>query len=137
MAEDKRLQKHMPRRILFVDDDPLLHRLYKPHIERAGYEWIGAMDGQEGFELAVRQAPHLVIIDVMMPKVDGFSAVVELKKTEATRGIPVIVITAEPQYHFLKHEFMDAGAAAFMTKPFGPGQLLEAIGRLLQGVASA
>ena len=78
-------------KILFVDDDPLMHELYRPHVERAGYEWIGARDGQKAIEMVARESPCLVVMDVQMPERDGLSTVMELKKGESTRAIPVIV----------------------------------------------
>jgi len=123
-------------KILFVDDDPLMHKLYKPHVERAGYEWIGARDGQEAIELAARESLCMVVIDVQMPEKDGLSTVLELKQAVATKAIPVIMMTSTPEYYIRKREFTEAGAAIFLTKPFGPGQLLEAIGRLLPSTAN-
>jgi len=123
-------------KILFVDDDPLMHELYRPHVERAGYEWIGARDGQKAIEMVARESPCLVVMDVQMPERDGLSTVMELKKGESTRAIPVIVMTSTPEYYIRKREFTDAGAAIFLTKPFGPGQLLEAIGQLLPSTVS-
>ena len=130
------MKPQMLPKILFVDDDPLLHQLYKPHVERAGYEWLGAKDGQQAIELAACERPCLVVMDVQMPERDGLSTVAELKKAESTRAIPVIVMTSTPEYYIRKREFAEAGAAVFLTKPFGPGQLLEAIGRLLPSAAS-
>ena len=123
-------------KILFVDDDPLMHELYRPHVERAGYEWIGARDGQKAIEMVARESPCLVVMDVQMPERDGLSTVMELKKGESTRAIPVIVMSSTPEYYIRKREFTDAGAAIFLTKPFGPGQLLEAIGQLLPSTVS-
>ena len=121
----------MSSKILFVDDDPIMHLLYKPHVERAGYEWVGATGGREAIEAAACERPRLAIIDIMMPEMDGLSTVAELRKVEATKAMPVIVITGELSYYGRKEQFTEAGAAAFMTKPFGAKQLLEAIGRLL------
>ena len=118
-------------KILFVDDDPLMHKLYKPHVERAGYEWVGARDGEEAIELAARESPCMVVIDVQMPEKDGLSTVLELKQAVATKAIPVIMMTSTPEYYIRKRQFTEAGAAIFLTKPFGPGQLLDAISRLL------
>ena len=123
-------------KILFVDDDPLMHELHRPHVERAGYEWIGARDGQKAIEMVARESPCLVVMDVQMPERDGLSTVMELKKGESTRAIPVIVMSSTPEYYIRKREFTDAGAAIFLTKPFGPGQLLEAIGQLLPSTVS-
>ena len=123
-------------KILFVDDDPLMHKLYKPHVERAGYEWIGASNGREAMAVAASGGAQLAVIDMTMPEMDGLSTVAELKRAEVTKRIHVIVISGEPEYYVRQREFTAAGAAAFMTKPFGPAQLLEAIGRLVPGAAN-
>jgi len=127
----------MTSKILFVDDDPIMHQLYKPHVERAGYAWFGASGGREAIEVAACERPRLAVIDMMMPGMDGLSTVAELRKAEATKAMPVIMITGELSYYGRKEEFTGAGAAVFMTKPFGAKQLLEAIGRLLPTAASA
>ncbi|PYJ08754.1 MAG: hypothetical protein DME25_00660 [Verrucomicrobia bacterium] len=121
----------MTKTILFADDDPLMHLLYKHHVEQAGYQWIGAKNGREALEAAAQQEPQLAVMDVVMPEMDGLSALVELKKTEATKAMPVIVMTSDPSYAQRKREFTELGAAAFLTKPFSPAQLLEAVGRLV------
>src|SRR4051794_23644431 len=118
-------------KILFADDDPLIRQLYQRPIERAGYEWIGATNGREALEAAVRERPQLAVIDIDMPEMDGLSAVLELKRTPSTKAIPVILITAGASYYPYRREFTNAGAAAFLTKPLGSVQLLEVIGRLL------
>ncbi len=117
----------MATKILFADDDPLMHLLYKHHVEGAGYQWLGVSNGREALAAAAEEAPQVAILDVMMPEMDGLSAVLELKKAAATRGIPVILITSNPKYYLHRREFAEAGAAVFLTKPFGPAQLLEAV----------
>lgn len=121
----------MAAKILFVDDEPLMHQLYKPHVERAGYEWIGVGNGLEAIDVALGERPQLAIIDIQMPGLDGISTVTELKKGDTTRDIPIIVITGEAEYYNRQKEVTMAGAGVFLTKPFGPGQLIEAINKLL------
>src|SRR6266478_8074874 len=84
----------MPPKVLVVDDDPLMHRLFQRHLERAGYQMISAMDALEGLEMAERELPQVIVMDVMMPEIDGLEAIRRLRKNEATKAIPVIVITA-------------------------------------------
>ncbi len=117
--------------ILFADDDPLMHRLYQRCIERAGYKLIHASNGREAVEAAAREKPQLAIVDVMMPEMDGLSVVAELKKAEATKAIPVILMSSEPHYYESRSQLATAGAAAFLPKPFSAPQLLESIHRLL------
>lgn len=119
----------MMKQVLVVDDDQLMHRLYKHHLERAGYQMVSATNGREALELAASQPPHLIVMDIMMPDIDGLAALRELKKGEATKSIPVIVITANGN-HLAKQESANCGAAIFLTKPFSPTQLLNEVKRL-------
>ena len=118
----------MPHKILMVDDDPLMHLLYKNHLERGGYQMLTAKDGTEALELAERELPQLIIMDVLMKNMDGMAALRALKKKETTKAIPVIVITAHVSVHHAARQEADAaGATLFLTKPFSPSQLLAAI----------
>jgi len=122
----------MPQKILMVDDDPLMHKLYKHHLDRAGYQMISAMNGREALEVADREQPDLIIMDVMMAEMDGLTAVRELKKMESTKRIPVIVFTANANaYDTAKNESEFAGAEVFMTKPMSPAQMVAEVRRLL------
>ena len=126
----------MPKRILIVDDEYYMHRLMQHHLARAGFEILGARSGREAIEMAVREKPDLVIMDVMMAEMDGLTALKGLKDSESTRGIPVIMLTASA--HTLTREQSESsGAAAFFTKPFSPTQLLAEIRRLLPDIAAS
>ena len=92
---------------------------------------IGATDGREAMEVASREVPQVIVMDIMMPEMDGFSAVLGLKKSETTQRIPIIMITANPMYHLCQKESEWVGAAVFLTKPFSPTRLIEEIRRLL------
>jgi CheY-like chemotaxis protein len=105
-------------KILFADDDPIIRQLYQRHLERAGYEWIGVTNGCQALEAAAREHPQLAVLDIVMPELDGLSVILELKRTPSTKAMPVILITAEPSYYLCRREFTNAGAAAFLTKPF-------------------
>jgi len=119
-----------PKQILVVDDDQLMHRLFQHHLEKAGYKMVSAMNGREALDLASRQQPHLIVMDIMMPDIDGLAALRELKKNDATKSIPVIVITAN-NHHLARQESENSGAAIFLTKPFSPTQLLNEIRRII------
>jgi CheY-like chemotaxis protein len=118
------------KQVLVVDDDPLMHRLFQHHLEKAGYQMVSAKTGREGLDLASRQLPQLIVMDIMMPDMDGLEALRELKKGDATRNIPVIVITANG-HHMARKESEQSGAAVFLTKPFSPMQLLTEIKRIM------
>jgi CheY-like chemotaxis protein len=118
------------KQILVVDDDPLMHRLFQHHLEKAGYQMVSAKTGREALDLAVRQPPHLIVMDIMMPDMDGLEALRELKKGDVTKNIPVVVITANG-HHVARKESEQSGAAVFLTKPFSPTQLLTEVRKLL------
>jgi two-component system, chemotaxis family, chemotaxis protein CheY len=120
----------MMKQILVVDDDQLMHRLFQHHLEKAGYQMLSATNGREAIEIASRENPGLIVMDIMMPEVDGLAALRELKKADATKAIPVIVITANG-HHLARKESESCGAALFLTKPFSPTQLLNEIRRLV------
>ena len=116
----------MPHKILIVDDEPFMLRLIQHHLEHAGYEMIQARNGREAVEAATRENPRLVVMDAMMPNMDGLTALRKLKQEPATRSIPVIMLTANP-HKYSREEAESSGAAIFLTKPFSPTQLLEEI----------
>jgi CheY-like chemotaxis protein len=116
----------MQHKILIVDDEPFMLRLIQHHLENAGYEMIKARNGREAIEAAIRERPCLVVMDAMMPNMDGFTALRRLKEEPATREIPVIMLTANP-HKFGREEAESCGAAIFLTKPFSPTQLLDEI----------
>ena len=117
-------------KILVVDDEPIVPRLLQHHLERAGYEMIGATNGREAIEMATSQSPQLIVMDVMMAEMDGLTALRSLKREEETKAIPVIMITANSHY-VTQQESEAAGASLFLTKPFSPGKLLSEIRRLV------
>jgi CheY-like chemotaxis protein len=120
----------MAQKILVVDDDPIMHRVLKLYLERKGYQLLDASNGLEALELATRELPHLIVLDVRMPEMGGLAALRQLKETESTRQIPVIVVTvsADRMTH-MESEFF--GAATFLAKPFRPAELLAEIKRLI------
>jgi CheY-like chemotaxis protein len=120
----------MMQKILVVDDEQIMQRLMQHHLTRAGFQMLVANNGREALEVAGRETPALIVMDIMMAEMDGLTALKELKKNEATKSIPVIVITAN-SHHVTRQEAENSGAIAFMTKPFSPTQLLIEIRRLL------
>jgi|SRR6185295_4311179 len=125
-----------PRKILVVDDEAYMLRFIQILLERDGYQMFSARNGQEAIEVALRESPHLVIMDAMMPKMDGFTALRQLKQEPSTRSIPVIVLTANP-HKFSREEAESSGATIFLTKPFSPTQLLDEIRRHTEGAQLA
>ena len=111
---------------LVVDDEPYMHRLLQYHLGRLGFQMLDARNGREALDVARRETPDLIVMDVMMPELDGLSALKELKKSAPTQSIPVIMITANA-FHVTREEAEASGAALFLTKPFSPTQLIQAV----------
>ena len=123
-------------KILFVDDDTLMHRLYQPHIERAGYEMLGLTEGSEVAQIAGRELPQVVVMDMVLPGANGVAAILEIKRKEATKAIPVIAISADPEYYQFRQQLSRLGADSFLSKPFSPVKLVSEIRRLDPGASS-
>jgi CheY-like chemotaxis protein len=116
-------------RVLVVDDEPFMIRLIQIVLERDGYKMVKAANGSEAVEAARRERPALIIMDGMMPKMDGLTALRLLKQDPTTEDIPVILLTANPN-RFSREDAVSSGATVFLTKPFSPTQLLGEIRRI-------
>lgn len=119
-------------KVLITDDDPVIIELLQVNLEFEGYDVITAGDGQEAVERAGRELPDLIILDIMMPRMDGWTARAELLKDPSTAGIPVIFLSARAQQADLRKGY-ESGVAAYVTKPFEPVELLELIEQILNG----
>jgi DNA-binding response OmpR family regulator len=108
--------------VLAADDDEDILDLITFRLERSGYSVLQARDGEEALELAVRELPDLVVLDVMMPKLDGFELTRRLRSEAKTSRIPIILLTARAQDADLQRGF-DAGADDYIRKPFSPDEL--------------
>ncbi len=116
------------KKILFVDDDRELVGLLKERLSANGYDVVTACDGNQGFEIAKRESPDLIISDVVMPEKDGWTFARELKADEDTRHIPMIMLTCN---EMLKDVFELEGVNEYVTKPFEPEDLLLKIKKCL------
>jgi two-component system alkaline phosphatase synthesis response regulator PhoP len=116
-------------KVLVVDDEPFMLRLIEIVLERDGYSMIKAGNGREAIDVARAHSPALIIMDGMMPKMDGMTALRELKEDPELRKIPVILLTANPS-RFSQEEAVSSGATVFLTKPFSPTELLSEVRRL-------
>ena len=120
----------MAKKILVVDDEPELVKALKIRLESAGYEVIPAYDGEEGIMKAREENPDLIVLDIMMPKMDGFTTLKELKKRSKNKPLPpVIVLTAKPKMQDL---FATEGIKDYVVKPFEHQDLLDRIDKLLK-----
>jgi len=120
----------MAQTILVADDDPLTHRVLQRYLERAGYQMLSAQNGREALKIAKRELPQLIILDVVMPEMDGLTTLRHLKKSKATKAIPVIVLTIKADL-VSKQETALPQPTLFLAKPISATQLLSAIKRLI------
>ena len=119
-------------KILVVDDDVINRDILKTRLEAAGYEVAEAANGEEGINLAQKLPPDLIILDVMMPKVDGLLACRILKANEKTKGIPIVMLTARSQ-QLEELRGWESGADEYLTKPCDHQRLLEVVAQFLAG----
>lgn len=116
--------------ILLIDDDRGMHDLCYLVLKRAGYRCCSAFDGEEGLQKILELNPDLILLDLMMPKVDGVQLYRELiskKEYAAHRDIPVIVLTAKADDNLMRSKMLEMGVSAYLTKPFGSNELLNVI----------
>ena len=116
--------------ILVVEDDPRSFRLLDFRLKSQGHKVIGAADGGEAMELASLAKPDLILLDIMMPVIDGFQVLRKLKSQEETKNIPVIMLTARNQEKDVV-EGIEAGAVDYVTKPFSSAELIARVNRTL------
>jgi CheY-like chemotaxis protein len=107
-------RKVMREKILVVDDEQSMRYLLQTVLEKAGYEAILASNGEEAVRLAESEKPHLIILDVKMPKLDGIKTCLALREKQKTRAIPIILATGSTE---CLAEALQAGADDFVTKP--------------------
>jgi CheY-like chemotaxis protein len=117
-------------KILIVDDEPHMLRVTEFSLRRGGYQLIIGRNGREAIELADREQPALIVMDVLMPELDGLGALRLLKQSPKTANIPVIMLTARGHV-MTRQDAEDSGASLFLTKPFSPNQLLTEAKRLI------
>jgi DNA-binding response OmpR family regulator len=119
------------KRILVVDDESELVKAIQIRIELAGYEILVACNGREGLEKARKEKPDLIILDLMLPKMDGYKVCAMLKHDARYMKIPIIMLTARAQESDEKLGY-ECGAEAFITKPFQHEAVLAKIKELLK-----
>jgi len=123
-------------KILIADDEIYMLRLLEMMFKKGGYAVISCRDGQEALAVANTELPKLIVLDIMMPGVDGLGALRRLKENPATREIPVVVLSAKG-HALTKVEAEQAGAVLFLSKPFSPSQLLSEVQKILAPVTGA
>ncbi|MGH2748070.1 MAG: response regulator transcription factor [Actinomycetota bacterium] len=116
--------------ILICDDDPVILRLLQVNLELEGYEAILAHHGEEAYSLAADRMPDLVILDIMMPRLDGYQTCEKLKADDKTKDIPIVFLSAKAQQSDIE-KGRAYGVSEYLTKPFDPSELLEVVDRLV------
>jgi DNA-binding response OmpR family regulator len=121
----------MKRRLLVADDDAGLRRLIGTTLGNSDFELLQAVDGEEALQIARAKHPSLVLLDVNMPRMDGFAVCQQLKSDPATAGIKVVMLTARATDSD-RARGREAGADDYFIKPFSPVQLLNKVYALLE-----
>ena len=120
----------MAKTILIVEDDPKQRVLVRDLLKLLGYMVIEATDGEKGVEQAKKYKPALILMDIMMPKMDGYTACREIKLDKATKAIPVVMLTSV-DFQLNKDLGKDVGADEYLVKPPRRQELLDVINRFL------
>ena len=120
------------KKIMAVDDERHIVRLIQVNLERAGFQVITAFDGPEALKKVENERPDLIVLDVMMPKMDGFEVLKRLQANPETREIPVIMLTAKAQDADVFRGW-SSGVSAYLTKPFNPLELITFVKRIMSG----
>ncbi len=125
MAEEER------KTVICIEDEPEMIDLIKLILGRKGFDLIGAIGGREGIETVRRLKPDLVLLDLMMPDMDGWEVYQQMKADDALKDIPVIVVTAKAQSIDKVLGLHIAKVDDYVTKPFGPQELLQSVNKVL------
>lgn len=116
--------------VLVVEDDPTILQLLQVNFEMEGFVVLTAEDGQQGLAVARESSPDVVVSDVMMPNMSGLELLAALKSADATKGIPVLLLSAKAQAADVRNG-LDAGAEDYVTKPFEPLDLIDRVNAVL------
>ena len=119
------------KRVVYIEDEPEMIDLVRLILGRKGYEVVGADGGEDGLAAVQREIPDLVLLDLMMPDMDGWEVYQQMKSAEATRHIPVIVITAKAQSIDKVLGLHIDKVDDYISKPFSPRELVDSIERVL------
>ena len=125
------------KRVVCVEDEPEIIDLIRLILGRKGFDLTGATGGLEGLETIRRVKPDLVLLDLMMPDMDGWEVYQQMKADPDLKGIPVIVVTAKAQSIDKILGLHIAKVDDYVTKPFGPQELLQSVERVLSAKAQA
>ena len=126
------MPKEKKDRILLIEDDSFLVEMYTTKFELEGFEVISAEDGKKGLDLALQEKPEIILLDILMPKMDGFAVLEALKKDKTTLNIPVVLLTNLGQKDDVKKGF-EKGAVGYLIKAhFMPSEVVDKIMKILK-----
>jgi len=120
------------KKILFIEDEEDHIILLKTRLEAEGYDFISAADGEEGYQKVIDEKPDLILLDIIMPKMNGYEVCYSLKQNDDTKDIPIIIITASGAKE-LEQKCIELGANEVMHKPYDSSYLSERIAFHLNG----
>lgn len=120
----------MGKKILIIEDDPATQRLVDYSLKQEGYQIITASNGLEGIRKAIGETPDLIILDVMLPGLDGFEICYRLKSEPATANLPILMFSAKAQ-EIDKDTGIKVGADDYLTKPSAPADIIARVEKLL------
>jgi len=123
--------------VVYIEDDPEMIDLVSLIVGRRGYLVVGAHGGHEGLDIVQQNPPDLILLDLMMPDLDGWDVYKQLKANDATKNIPVIIITAKSQAIDRVLGLHIAKVDDYISKPFRPHELLESIEKIFNTTAQA
>lgn len=124
-------------KILIVDDDMILREMYEARLKEGGYEIVSASDGEEALQKAASEKPDVILLDIMMPKVNGIDVMKKLREDEPTANIPVILLTALVREIDKVKEMMREYDAYLIKSEIMPGEVVEKIESALKSAASS
>ncbi|GAF85709.1 unnamed protein product, partial [marine sediment metagenome] len=122
------------KRVVCIEDEPEMIDLVRLILGRKGFKVIGADGGIEGLEIVRREKPDIILLDLMMPDMDGWEVYQQIKADAELRSIPVVVVTAKAQSIDKVLGLHIAKVDDYITKPFGPQELLESVEKILGSV---
>ncbi|MGI4791523.1 MAG: response regulator transcription factor [Janthinobacterium lividum] len=121
----------MAYKILVVDDEPTIVRLMEFILARQGHEMIAAVNGEEALHKIRTQHPDLVLLDIMMPRIDGYEVAQQVRADPMTASLPIIMLSAKAQEEDIR-KGVDVGVDEYITKPFSPEHLVHVVADCLQ-----
>ncbi len=121
----------MAYKILVVDDEPMIVRLMEFILSRQGHEMLIAVNGEEALQKIRAHKPDLVLLDIMMPRIDGYEVAQQLRADPETSRLPIIMLSAKAQEEDIRRG-AEVGVDAYVTKPFSPEHLVQVVTEHLQ-----